>query len=99
MLMTPLDLPGRALALGASALLILAMSAPLAPGARVALAQTQPPDAQQPAGESAEQRGADAQATEAAAQQAVSNELQQTENLEFQTLNEDRPPSFQQPEP
>jgi hypothetical protein len=54
---------------------------------------------QQATTESAQQRAQEDQATAEAAQQAVSNELQQTENLEFQTLNEERPPSFQQIEP
>jgi len=97
--MTRGDVRGTVLALGASALLILARGGALAPQADVALAQSQPASGPPPTGESAQQRPADDQATAEAAQQAVSNELQQTENLEFQTLNEERPPSFQQPEP
>jgi hypothetical protein len=49
--------------------------------------------------ETAQQRAEQPEATQPAAEQAVSNALQQTENLEFQTLNEERPPSFQQIEP
>jgi hypothetical protein len=83
-----------ALAMSTTALLLLATGGALALHADVALAQSPPAS-----NESAQQRTADDQAESAAAQQAVSNELQQTENLEFQTLNEERPPSFQQPEP
>src|SRR5689334_5118246 len=97
--MTRRDARGTALALGASALLILATGGALASHADVALAQSQPASGQPSTDESAQQRAADDQASAEAAQQAVSNELQQTENLEFQTLNEERPPSFQQPEP
>ena len=89
----------RVVALAASALLLVEMSALLAPGMDVVRAQAEPAVGQQNGGASAQQQVQDDQATAAAAQQAVGNELQQTENLEFQTLNEERPPAFQQIEP
>lgn len=85
------------MALGVSALLLLAQGAPLGPGVGVARAQTD--SSQQAAADSTQQRAQGDQAAAEAAQQAVGNELQQTENLEFQTINEERPPDFQQMEP
>jgi uncharacterized protein HemX len=84
--------------MAASALLALAVAASLGQGGTM-VARAQADAGQQATAASAQQPAADAGATEAAAQQAVSNELQQTENLEFQTLNEERPPALQQIEP
>ena len=101
--MTGARIARTATALVTGGMLTLAAGRPLISSGHMAFAQTQPAGEQaagtQPAGETGQQRAADEQMTQQAADQAVSNELQQTENLEFQTINEERPMQFQQPEP
>ena len=94
--MTRSETVRAALAPVSSGMLVVAAGLPLMGSPRAAIGQTSGEPA---AAETAQQRPEQDQATQQATEQAVSNALQQTENLEFQTLNEERPPSFQQIEP